>query len=292
MFHNNKVLIFGITGMLGQALKLVFQGHGETVIGSALKNSDYDIDITNDNLLYQILNDIRPSIIINTVAITDCNICDKDVASAYQVNARPSALMTEWAKQNDSYYIYISTDHYFSGDGNKQHNETTPVVLLNEYARSKFLGEVLTLLNSHSLVVRTNIVGFRGWSTPTFVEWIISTLKSKNPITLFDDYYTSSISVDLFSQHLLDLIPLRPTGIINLASRNVFSKKEFVYALAQKMELTLDNVKIGSVSNLQTCRAESLGLDVSLAESLLGHLLPTLQEVVDHIHIDYRRFQK
>jgi dTDP-4-dehydrorhamnose reductase len=290
MSHNN-LLIFGVTGMLGQALKRLLQLRGETVIGSASKNSDYDIDIKNDDSLYQVLNEVKPTVIINAAAITDCNVCDNDIAVAYKVNARPSSLIADWAKKKYSYYIYISTDHYFSGDGDKRHNEKESVTLLNEYARSKFLGETLTLMNPQSLAIRTNIVGFRGWSTPTFVEWIVSTLKQNNSVTLFEDYYTSSIPVSLFAQYLLEIIHQRPAGIVNLASRDVFSKKDFVTTLAKKLQLPFEQVKIGSVSSLQTRRAESLGLDVSLAESLLGHSLPTLQEVVDQLDIDYRSIQ-
>ena len=283
-----RTLVFGVTGMLGQALRKTIRRRGNEFIGSAPCDSDYNIDFADGEAVDDVLNKIRPEIVINAAAITDCSACERDVGSAYRVNARPSSFIADWARRNDAYYVYISTDHFFTGDGDKLHDEDSPVVLLNEYARSKYLGEVLTQLHSESLVVRTNIVGFRGWSTPTFVEWAIASLKSKTNVTLFDDYYTSSIPVSLFSESLCDLIDRQPVGTINLAARHAVSKKDFVLALARKMNLPCDHVASGSIASLTTCRAESLGLDVSRAETLLGYTLPNLDDVIERLCLDYQ----
>ncbi len=274
--------------MLGQALKRVILEKGDSFTGLAKDGGDINVDITDDNAFLQALDVVKPDIVINAAALTDCNTCDRDPGLAYRVNARPSSLLADWSRRNGTYYVYISTDHYFSGDGDKMHAESAPVVLLNEYARSKYLGEVLTATNPETLIVRTNIVGFRGWTEPTFLEWAIDVLKKETLVTLFDDYYTSSIPVSLFSERLYDLISKRPKGTVNLACRETSSKRRFVEGLAGKLGLSTVHVSVGSVRNLQVCRAESLGLDVSLAESLLGRPLPDLNEVLEQIAHDYQ----
>ncbi len=59
--------------------------------------------------------------------------------------------------------MQISTDHYFCGQGDLKHDESAPVTLLNEYARTKYAGEAFALTNPEACVIRTNVVGFRGW---------------------------------------------------------------------------------------------------------------------------------
>jgi dTDP-4-dehydrorhamnose reductase len=287
---NAKILVIGSSGMLGQALRHAIETSGSLFFGIAKEtNSDKElnIDITDDQALKVALNDIVPDIIINAAAIVDCNVCENAPGLAYIVNARPSALLTDWCDKHNSYYVYISTDHYYTGDGSKQHRETDSVTLVNEYARTKYLGEVLTLLNPQSLIVRTNIVGFRGWGTTTFVEWAIAALRSSAAMTLFDDYFISSIPVSLFAPALCDLITSKCSGIINLASRETFSKKVFVERLAEVMDIPMQNVQTGSVCSLQTIRAESAGLDVSKAEAILRRNLPTLEQSVRQLALDF-----
>jgi len=184
---------------------------------------------------------------------------------------------------------HISTDHYFSGDNDRLHDENSKVLLLNEYAKTKYAGECFALTNPNSLVLRTNIVGLRNWSgSPTFVEWAIGELASKKPITMFEDVYTSSIDVKTFSKALFELISKGASGLINLASSECASKKEFITRLAIRLGFDLSNCKVGRVNtNFGVARGESLALDVSYAESILGYKLPNLDSVIESIACEY-----
>jgi dTDP-4-dehydrorhamnose reductase len=288
-----KIMIFGSTGMLGQALLKELRNRKHNVIGIARKNADICFNILNDAELKETLLKIKPDVVINTVAIVNLDECEKNPAHAYLVNARPASILSDMCNKIDAYYIYISTDHYFTGDNNKKHDETYPIIILNEYAKTKYVGEVFTLLNAQSLVIRTNIVGFRNQQNqPTFLEWVINSIKHDHPMMLFKDYFTSSINVTQFSTYLFDLIDKRPTGIINLASKDVRSKKDFIEAIAHGLNLRLSQVTTGSVFNLQgALRAESLGLDVTKAETILQNHLPTFEQVISSIIEDYSNLE-
>ena len=66
------------------------------------------------------------------------------------------------------------------------------------------------------------------------------------------------------------------------------TKKEFIESLAKTFGFSLENTNIGSVSFLATSkRADSLGLDVSKAESLLGYRLPALSDVIAQLKKEY-----
>lgn len=285
-----KFLILGSTGLLGQALIKEAQRRGLDYSGVARHNADINIDITNDADLAGCIKSMSPDVVINTCAIVNHQLCDTNVSLAYSTNARPSSILSALSQEYGFKYVYISTDGYFSGSADYAHTEDAPIVLFNEYARTKYAGECFSLTNPKSLVVRTNIVGFRGLKDqPTFVEWVINSLKNKEHMTLFDDYYTSSISVTQFSKALFDLILKDVRGIINLASSSVSSKKVFIEELAHQFGFSLDNTQIGSVRSLTSSpRAESLGLDVSKAENILGYKLPDLQSVIRQLKEDYQ----
>ena len=65
-----KVVILGSTGLLGQAL-VRFYKKNCVVICVARKNSDYNIDVTDDALLIRLIEEVRPDLLINCTAIVD-----------------------------------------------------------------------------------------------------------------------------------------------------------------------------------------------------------------------------
>lgn len=274
--------------MLGQELTRYFSSLGNEVIGVARKNADYNFDILDDNKLFECFKIENPDIIVNTIAIVNLNDCELDKGRAYSVNSRPAGIISEYCFENDIYFIQISTDHYYTDDDDKKHSEGDKIYLLNEYARTKFLAESLTLTNPYALVIRTNIVGFRGWENDTFIEWALNSLKSNESINVFEDYYTSSIDIYSFSRILCDFIKNKPSGVYNLSSSEVFSKKDFIFSLAETFSLSQDNCNIVKINNDELKRATSLGLSTKKIEDCLGYKLPTLKEVVTSLKTNYK----
>lgn len=285
-----KAVVLGSTGMLGQALIKEGRERGCNIVGVARGNADINIDVTNDSLLRELISTERPDVLINTVSIVSLVLCEEKPSYAYMVNSRPASILGDICHEKDVYYVHISTDHYFTGDKEKPHDEASPIKILNEYARTKYAGERFALLNADALVIRTNIVGFRGIKDqPTFVEWVIQSLEKKVPLTLFDDFFTSSIHVKQFSSTLFDIINKQSKGVLNLASRDVCSKKVFIEAVAARMGYSIFHAKTGSVLNMSGVpRAESLGLDINKAEAILGYRLPSMMEVVDSLISEYK----
>lgn len=282
-----KIIVLGSTGMLGQELTRYFSSLGNDVVGVARNNSDYNFDISNDDKLFECFEMEKPDIIINTVAIVNLNNCELDKGRAYLVNSRPASIISDYCMKKNIYFIQISTDHYYMGDNDKKHSEIDEICLLNEYARTKYLAELLSLKNPQSLVIRTNIVGFRGWENDTFVEWALNSLKSQEHINVFEDYYTSSIDIYSFSRIFGDLIKDRPSGIYNISSSEVFSKKDFIFSLADAFNISSSNCSPSKINNDKIKRATSLGLSTKKIEDYLGYKLPTLKEVIDSLKEHY-----
>lgn len=286
-----KVLLLGSTGMLGQALLNSLQKHNFNVITASRNNSNYNIDfLLDDQKLAHLIACEKPQIVINAVALVDLSYCQVNPEKAYLINSRLPGLISEICSRNNIYFIQISTDHFYSDDGRVAHTENHPVKLLNEYARTKYAGECFSLAYDNTLVVRTNLVGFRNKEgILTFVEWIIDTLERKSEIIGFNDFYTSSIDVRSFSEILIELIEMKYTGLINIASYDVTSKYEFIHSLASLLgkEKKVKIAQLNSVGGIK--RANSLGLDVTkLKNLLLEKKIPSSEEVTQNIYEQYR----
>lgn len=287
-----KILLLGSTGMLGQALQKKFENEDIKYVTASRTNGDYQIDLAKD--LSRIINVIefeQPTVVINAAALVDLHGCENDPELAYQINAKLPSVLNEICRKINIYFVQISTDHFYINDERMKHNETSEVFLLNEYARTKFAGECFALTSKKTLVIRTNIVGFRNkYNQPTFIEWIINSINSQQDITGYDDYFTSSIDVYNFADILVELLNKKVFGLINIGSKDVLSKFEFIEKLTMKFDMS-KNITRGTITtNKGLIRATSLGLDTTKVQRILGaKLIPNSDEVIDRLMVEYKR---
>ena len=273
----------GANGMLGRALQREFAGHTDyNIVTFARKDADVNLDLADSSTLINTFRHFKFDVVINAAAIVDFNLCEQNPDLAYSINAKMPGIVAELCDDLGIYFIQVSTDHYYQGDGRKAHDELEGVVLLNKYAKSKYQGEINSLRGGNSLVLRTNIVGVKkDIEKMTFLEWAIDSVRRNRNIKLFYDFFTSSMFVEEFTRVLLDLIKSRPVGIFNIASSTVSSKEEFVLALSRELFQRIPTYNTVSVNDtLKVKRADSLGLDVSNAEKLLGYRMPSLEHVI------------
>jgi dTDP-4-dehydrorhamnose reductase len=288
--NTNTILLLGATGMLGQALVTEGCRLGLHIVGAARSGSDRKVDLRDPEAIADLVRQVSPDLIINTAAMTDIVSCEADPVAANAINALAVTELARAATAVKSRLIHVSTDHFYTGDGDKIHSETAPVVLLNEYARTKYVGETLALSVPGALVVRTNIAGVRGWAErPTFVEWAVHALVNREPLTFFSDFVTSTIDSSSLAEAIFSLAGIDASGILNVAAHEPADKATFLRAFASKLGIDAGWASEGSVAGLRPIRAESLGLDVGRAETLLGRELPDLDTVLERLAIQVRR---
>lgn len=282
-----KVLVLGATGMLGQALVIEASSRGFVVLTAARAGADFNINVENTIALDAVLDRAAADLVINAAAMVSIDRCELDVSAAYATNARPVALLARASRRNNTRLIQVSTDHYYFGDGGRKHDEDFPIYLVNEYARTKFAAEAFALTDPTALVLRTNIVGHRrNIGQPSFADWILDSIDRRKPITLFADVFHSPIHVADFSKALFDLVDAGAAGLLNLASRDVISKAEFIRSIARAKGIELDWAREGSISDLPQIRADSLGLDVSRVESILDRKMPGIEQTIARLLAD------
>ena len=294
-----KIAILGGTGLLGSNLVKLYSQHGLDVKAFSRSNSN-NIDSEYNNVIdFKFMTDELleyfqqwcPDIIINTVALVNLELCEKSPALANFTNVTIAENSSFIANKIGSYYIHISTDHFFTEE-RKFHSELAPIKIMNNYAKTKLVAEKkVKILTPEGLIVRTNILGFRNSNSPSFFEWLLSSLKSYESIELYKNYYTSPIAVRLLGKILLTCYAHKLNGIYNIASSDVISKYEFGVKVAKKFNLVMDNIRAGLIQNLDgsssVSRAFNNGLDCHKIEKILLRKMPTTDETIEQLYNEY-----
>jgi len=287
--QTDRILVLGGRGLLGAALVEAANYSGYKVYSASRNDPTYPLDIRSDDQLAQVVATIEPTIIINTVANVDIASCEKQPAQAWLTNSRPAARIADIARQHSTRVIHISTDHFFYASTTSKHTEQANINLANEYAITKYAAEHLALTWPETTVIRTNIVGVRNYGPPSFAEWCISAIDQNVPVTLYTDQYVSSIDVWSLSDLILQLARKPYNGLINVASKESFTKAEFFVELARQRGRQIPNATFGSAKQLVPRRPNSMALDVTQVERHLNRPMPTLNQVVKAVLTRYNQ---
>lgn len=283
-----KVLVLGSTGMLGKALMEEFKMKNISAIGVARTNADINIDVlANTEEIIELIKNEKYTNVINTIAYINLDFCEKNPLDAYLLNTDFVASVVQACDEMNTHFIQISTDHFYTNDQDQLHAETDPIVLLNEYAKTKFLAEAIALTHQNSLVIRTNIVGFRNSGPHTFVEWIFSSFEQNQEITGYKNVYTSSIDVKSLARIISETMNEKKVGLFNISAKDAMTKYDFIKILAERVNKS-SLVLEGELINTNLVRGDSLGLSVEKFEKAFPNSkLPSSLDVVNSITEEY-----
>jgi len=148
-----KWLITGASGQLGSALQEELTQRGIDFVGA---NSS-ELDITKPLIVNEMVDLIKPNVMINAAAWTDVDGAESNESAAYSVNALGPQNLAIAANKAGARLVHISTDYVFSGQRSSPWSERAPHNPQSVYGATKSEGEnlVLTTLPSNSNVVRT-----------------------------------------------------------------------------------------------------------------------------------------
>ena len=130
-----SILLTGAYGQLGLSFGKLFHSKYEIYFSGRNYNpkSGIYLDITNPILYDEVLNLIKPDLVINFAALTNVDLCEKNPELGYSINLGG---LTNLVDLFDGPIIQISTDYVFDGeDGPYEENDITNPI--NIYGASK-----------------------------------------------------------------------------------------------------------------------------------------------------------
>ena len=193
-----KILVTGANGQIGHCLQQ--QLGQKNWAFSAFTRAE--LDITDPQAVNQIVQRLRPDIIINAAAYTAVDKAEQEQALAYAVNRDGPANLARAANDVNAAIFHISTDYVFSGDATGAYTEDAPTNPQGVYGQSKLAGELaVTAVNDKHIILRTAwVFGEHG---NNFVKTMIRLGKIKDVLNIVADQEGSPTYADDLAKVLL-----------------------------------------------------------------------------------------
>jgi len=127
-----KVLITGANGQLAKE----FQRYLEVKNIFYLALPKEKLDITDFFFLKEVIENFKPTLVINCAAYNQVNLAETDYEKAYQVNALAPYSLAVLSKEKN-FLIHYSTDYMFDGERKKCYTEKDKPNPINKYGKTK-----------------------------------------------------------------------------------------------------------------------------------------------------------
>tara|TARA_R110001583_G_scaffold195505_1_gene374532 strand:+ start:9045 stop:9902 length:858 start_codon:yes stop_codon:yes gene_type:complete len=180
-----RVLVLGVTGMLGNAVFRVFSADpahetwGTLRSGAAMRHFPQQrharllagVDVLDHDALVGTFARVRPDVVINCVGLIKQLADAKDPLTALPINAMLPHRLARLCELVGARLIHVSTDCVFSGrKGNYLESDSSDAEDL--YGMSKYIGELHDA--PHAVTLRTSIIGHELGSNHALVDWFRS----------------------------------------------------------------------------------------------------------------------
>jgi dTDP-4-dehydrorhamnose reductase len=284
-----SVLITGASGLLGLNLALDWQDRAR-VSGvshnTILHDTPFPVitaDLTDKSQMDQVLERIRPQVIIHCAALASLDKCVEDPALAQRLNAELPGRLAKWAKGNGSYLLHISTDAVFDGTAAPYRETDTPNPL-SVYAKSKLEGEQRVLAEDpDAAVCRVVFYGCSLSGARSLAEFFYNNLAAGRPVNGVTDVLFCPLFVMELSGILRRIAEKRLSGLYHVVSSEFLSKYDFGVRIARAFGFNENLVKPVSWKDigLKAVRSPDLRLDTRKIETALELPMPGIDNGLD-----------
>ncbi|MFC6283192.1 MULTISPECIES: dTDP-4-dehydrorhamnose reductase family protein [Polaromonas] len=188
-----KVMVLGVTGMLGSAMFRVLSEHADlAVYGTARSDSARQhfsenlstqiivgTDVESSDSLVSTFATVRPDVVVNCVGLVKQLAKANDPLQVIPINTLLPHRLAVLCQATGARLVHISTDCVFSGaKGN--YVETDFPDARDLYGRSKLLGEVDY---PNAITLRTSIIGHELTGNRSLVNWFLAQQQAVNGFT-------------------------------------------------------------------------------------------------------------
>ena len=283
-----RLLITGGSGLLGTNWAISMRDkysvtlllhHKKSILSGV--NSSFGSLSSLDDCLSE-LTKHRPDIVIHAAGLANIEECESNLNLANEVNIDFAKNIAIACNQKNIKLVHISTDHLFRGD-QEFSNEEHPTNPVNNYARTKLMGEQAVISNNKdALIIRSN---FFGWGTKyreSLSDFILNKLRNNEQVDLFSDVFFTPILIDELAKRTEQLIDSNSGGIFNVVSNERISKYDFGIKLANGFDLNAELINQISISDKLNLvkRPNDLSLSNKKLCDLLKCKIPSIDEQI------------
>jgi dTDP-4-dehydrorhamnose reductase len=226
-----KVMIFGATGLLGQALLRAWRE--DEVIGLGSR----DVDIRDAARVHEAVQSANPQWIVLSAAYTNVDQCESDPEFAFAVNRDGAMNVAEAAKRVGSKLLFLSSDYVFDGKKTTPYETNDGRNPQSVYGRSKAEAEIRLLeALPDCCIARTSWLFGSGGKC--FPDTILKLAASRLSIDVVNDQRgCPTYSADLAGA-MIQLCRKDASGIVHVTNRGECSWYEFASEIVAEAGLS------------------------------------------------------
>lgn len=217
---DKTILVAGGAGQVARALADVVAPDGLRIVARGRPG----LDILDASAIARVMEEIRPSFVVNAAAYTAVDQAERDEAAAFALNADAPGHLAAAAAAAGAPIIHLSTDYVFDGGKDGPYVETDPAAPLGVYGRSKLAGEeAVASANADHIILRTAWV--YGPVGRNFVKTMLRVGAERDELGVVDDQRGNPTAaadiaagiVKIAAQILSGAAPVKP-GVYHMAA--------------------------------------------------------------------------
>ncbi|MGG0736904.1 dTDP-4-dehydrorhamnose reductase family protein [Niallia taxi] len=261
-----KLLVLGGKGMAGHVMVAYFKKNPNYQVYYTSRDSQDKegifLDVTDLNALEQIIDKIKPDIVVNCIGILNEDAEDNPFL-ALQVNSFLPHQLVKLVKRHDGKLIHISTDCVFSGADGDYTEKSIPDGT-SQYSKTKQYGEIK---DNENLTIRTSIIGpeVKDDGIGLFL-WF---MKQTGKINGYEKVFWNGVTTLELAKATEKMIDNNVTGLYHLCVKEKISKYQLLKLFQQvfnkkdvqiipekknKLDRTIVNTRTDYVYNPPTYR--------------------------------------
>lgn len=284
-----KILITGANGQLGRALNQILKANEYsdfTVIntnrGEATAYCPISLDVSNPVAVMNLVQSMKPDIIINCATMTAVDLCEKEEEMAYRINAVGPKNLAIAANEMGAKLIHVSTDYVFDGESETPYKEEDIPAPKSVYGMTKYQGE--EFVKHHCVnyfIVRTAWLYGEG---NNFVRTMLRLSEERNEIRVVDDQYGSPTSAIELAKAIIKLMNTEEYGIYHCTCEGAVTWYEFAKEI---FRLKMKDVKVIPITTKEyptpAKRPAYSVLDTTKINNLGIYMKPWKEALTDYI---------
>lgn len=256
------ILVTGSNGLLGQKIiyaltnrediRCISTSRGENRMKEKSGYIYEQLDLTNKDEVFSIIEKYSPDSIIHTAAMTNVDACELNKEEAWKQNVEAVSYLIEACKKMQSHIVHLSTDFVFNGMKGP-YVETDATDPLSYYAYTKDESEKLLMKSGLSWSILRTIIIYGvvdDNSRSNVVLWVYNSLKNKKTITVINDQFRSPTLAEDLAQACISAALKKSQGIFHVSGREVMNILDIAKIVADYFELDSSYIKPVSSAEL------------------------------------------
>ena len=279
------VLLIGANGQLGSDLCREFK----LVDSRLVQMTRADLELRNHDQVANVLETVRPRVIINTAAFHKVEACESDVEQAFAVNCIAVRNLALVADRLGACLVHLSTDYVFDGKSVVPYEEKVAPNPINAYGTSKAAGEffVRSLCRKHLIVRSSGLYGLAGSSGKggNFIQTMLRLGRQQGVVSVVTDQVLSpTYTLDL-ARMIWRLIEIEAQGLFHVTNSGSCSWYEFarsIFALSG-VQAEVRPIRTDSMATGVRRPSYSVLANSQLEKSGFGPVRPWVEALEDYL---------